>query len=106
VLLTVFLPTSVQLSAANKVWLLQDRPNYNSTKWTPTLNVTNDSFTGSFELIDGTKKRPVSFSGVLRQTSSAQDIVIGNGHYLMPELPDPSSVSIRKLSGEVLFLRS
>ncbi len=69
-----------------------------------TLSPTNGKFTGSFELNDSGAKRPVSFSGVLRQPSSTSaDAVIGSGHYLLPALPGQPSNEMT--TGEMLFER-
>lgn len=96
------LPTSVGLSATNAVSvLLPVTSPVNSTKWKTTLNATNCTFTGSFELVDGAQKRPVTFTGVLRQPSAALDKLIGDGHFLLPPLT--GAPSNEKLSGEVMF---
>ena len=56
--------------------------------------------TGSFELVDDGVKRPVSFSGVLRQKDANLSYPVGSGHYLLPPL-----AGTEKLSGSVLFSR-
>jgi hypothetical protein len=92
------LPTRVALSATNVVSVTT--PLLNPTKWKTLLNTTTGTFTGSFELVDGVLKRPVSFSGVLRQPPTALDALIGDGHYLLPPLS-----GTEKSTGEVQFAR-
>jgi alpha-tubulin suppressor-like RCC1 family protein len=93
------LPIRLGLSAANKVSV--SLPLANLTKWkTTTFNTTNGTFTGTFELLDDTKKRPVSFSGVLRQPAEAADLLIGDGLYLLPP-----QAGTEKTSGELRFQR-
>lgn len=76
----------------------------NSTKWKMTVVSSTGTFTGSFELIDDPHKRPVPFSGVLRQpASTSPDAVIGDGHFVLPALP--GAPSNEKLAGEVLLER-
>lgn len=75
----------------------------NSTKWKTTLDASKGTFTGSFELQDGAQKRPVTFTGVLRQPSAASDKLIGDGHYLLPPLT--GAASTEKHSGEVMFMQ-
>jgi len=101
------LPTSLALSATNAVSVLLPvtTPLANSTKWkTLTFVPTTGAFTGSFELSDDvsgkTVKRPVTFSGVLRQPASALDTLIGDGHYLLPPL-----TGTEKTTGEIMFTR-
>ncbi|MDB6118127.1 MAG: Cadherin protein, partial [Verrucomicrobiaceae bacterium] len=75
-------------------------PVYN-TKWkTLSFVPTTGTFTGSFELVDGTLKRPVAFSGVLRQPASNADPLIGDGHYLLPPM-----TGTEKTTGEIMFTR-
>lgn len=98
------LPTRVAISSTNAVSvLLPVTTPANSTKWTTTLDVATGKFTGSFELVDGTQKRPVKFTGVLRQPPSSADPVIGDGNYLLPALT--GAPSNEKVAGEVLFTR-
>lgn len=92
------LPTRAALSATNVVSVTT--PLLNPTKWKTVLNTTIGTFTGSFELVDGLMKRPVSFSGVLRQPATALDALIGDGHYLLPPLS-----GTEKSTGEVQFTR-
>jgi hypothetical protein len=95
------LPTDLSLSSKNIVSVSAPLPN--TTKWTTKFNITNGTFTGSFELLDSGKKRPVPFTGILLQPASETDTVIGDGHFLLPALPN--APSNEKLSGEVLFQR-
>jgi hypothetical protein len=98
------LPTSAGLSVTNVVSVQAPlTAPLNITKWKATLNATTGSFTGSFELLDGTQKRPVSFNGVLRQPATALDTVIGDGNFQLPALT--GALSKEKLSGEVMFQR-
>ncbi|MEQ1751330.1 MAG: MBG domain-containing protein, partial [Prosthecobacter sp.] len=96
------LPTRLALSTTNVVSVLAPVTNpVNITKWkTATFNTTDGTFTGSFELIDGTVKRPVTFSGILRQPAASQDPLIGDGHYLLPPV-----TGTEKSTGEVNFQR-
>jgi N-acetylneuraminic acid mutarotase len=92
------LPTRLNLSATNVVSVLL--PLANLTKWkTLTFLPTTGTFTGSFELTDAIK-RPVTFSGVLRQPATTPDTLIGNGHYLLPPL-----TGTEKTTGELMFTR-
>jgi hypothetical protein len=94
------LPTALSLGARDAVTVTAPLPN--STKWRTTFVARTGTFTGSFELLDAGRKRPVSFSGVLRQApSTSTDDVIGDGHYLLPALP--GALSNASVSGEVLF---
>jgi hypothetical protein len=71
---------------------------------THSFNPTTGTFTGSFELSDvvtyKTIKRPVTFSGVLRQPALSSDVLIGDGHYLLPQL-----TGTEKTTGEIMFTR-
>jgi len=42
----------------------------------------------------------VTFSGVLRQPATAADVLIGDGHYLLPPLS-----GTEKTTGEIMFKR-
>ena len=91
------LPISLGLSAANTVTVPGTT---NATKWTTTLVPATGAFTGSFELTDGLIKRPVTFSGVLRQPATLGDNLIGGGHFLLPP-----KIGTEKTSGEIMFQR-
>jgi hypothetical protein len=98
------LPSSVALSTKNVVSvLLPATAPPNITKWKTTINASLGTFTGSFELLDITEKRTVPFSGVLRQPSSGADMLIGDGHFMLPALK--TAPSNEKVSGEVMFSR-
>jgi len=99
------LPTRVGLSVKNEVSVqLPVSTPVNATKWKTKLVPATGLFSGSFELADtGAKPRVVTFSGVLRQPATAPDDLIGDGHYLLPALPD--ALSNERLSGEVMFTR-
>ena len=93
------LPTRASLSATNAVSVTT--PSTNLTKWKMlTVNATTGTFTGSFELDDNGQKRPVTFSGVLRQPATAPDTLIGDGHYVLPPL-----TGTEKTTGEVRLTR-
>ena len=93
------LPTLLNLSATNVVSVLT--PLANPTKWkTLTFSPATGTFTGSFELLDAGKKRTPTFSGVLRQPATAQDALIGNGHYLL--VP---TTGTEQSTGEVMFTK-
>jgi hypothetical protein len=91
------LPDILTLNPNNTVTVLTEADNLR--KWKTVLNVTYGTFTGSFELEDAGKKRPVTFSGVLRQPPVGDDL-IGDGHYLLPP-----TVGTEKSTGEVMFKR-
>ncbi len=61
------------------------------------------AYIGTFELLDLMELRKVSFSGVLRQTPTTTDELIGAGHYLLPALK--TAPSTEQKSGAVLFWR-
>jgi hypothetical protein len=93
------LPSRLALSPSSGVSVHTQSANL--TKWkTRTFNTTDGSFTGSFELFDTPLKRPVTFSGVLRQPADSQDALIGDGHYLLPPVS-----GTEKTTGEVRFQR-
>ncbi len=97
------LPSYLALSATNVITVTTPAANATLTKWKIlTLVPTTGTFTGSFELLDGTVKRPATFSGILRQPyqSIGSDPIIGDGHYIVPPL-----TGTEKLTGEVLFQR-
>jgi hypothetical protein len=51
------------------------------------VNLATGAYSGSFELLDQTQKRKVSFAGVLRQATDAEaDGLQGRGLYLLPPL--------------------
>lgn len=83
------LPTSVTLASGNIFKVLQ--PLANVTKWKGTLAPATGTFTGSFELVEGTSKvkRVVPFTGVLRQPPelpAQAGTVLGDGHFVLPSL--------------------
>ena len=89
------LPSRLALSPTNTVSV--QTPAANPTKWkTLTFKPTDGTFTGSFQLTNGT----VSFSGILRQPADSQDTLIGDGHYLLPPVS-----GTEKTTGEVRFQR-
>jgi hypothetical protein len=93
------LPSRVSLHSANAVTVTT--PVANTTKWKTKLVLATGLFTGSFELADTPPKpRVVNFTGILRQPVTAEDNLIGDGHYL---LPPPTGTE--KTTGEIMFLR-
>ncbi len=95
------LPTLVGVSATNVVGVLA--PLTNTRKWKVTLTPTTGAYSGSFELQELTELRKVNFSGVLRQTPTLTDDLIGAGHYLLPALK--TATSNEQTSGAVFFWR-
>lgn len=95
------LPTLVAVNPRNLVSVVT--PPANPRKWKIQVNPATGSYTGSFELLDLTEVRKVSFSGVLRQTPALEDTQIGGGFYLLPALK--TAHSNEQTSGAVLFLR-
>jgi hypothetical protein len=95
------LPTLLGVSATNVVSVVA--PLANSRKWKVTLTPTTGAYTGSFELLELTEVRKVNFSGVLRQTPTLTDKLIGAGHYLLPGLKSPTGNE--QSSGAVFFWR-
>lgn len=75
----------------------------NSTRWKVSFKPNTGIFTGSFELVDGSAKRPVSFTGILRQPHDNTDTLIGDGHFILPALPGVPTHE--RLSGELLLQR-
>ena len=95
------LPMLLRVSATNVVNVVS--PLANTRKWKMTITPTTGAYTGSFELLDLTELRKVNFSGVMRQTPTFTDDLIGAGHYLLPALK--SAPSNEQISGAVLFWR-
>ncbi len=99
------LPNAVALDRSNRLLVLAPVTNPpNLRKWTAKINPATGSFTGSFELLDVTQKRKVTFSGVLRQAADAEgDGLQGRGHFLLPPLKGADTTE--KLTGRLEFLR-
>jgi hypothetical protein len=97
----IALPKIVGVSASNGVSVVAPLPN--TRKWKMTLTPTTGAYTGSFELQEVTESRKVNFSGVLRQTATLEDGLIGAGHYLLPALKN--APSNEQTSGAMLFWR-
>ena len=95
------LPMLLRVSATNVVNVVS--PLANTRKWKMTITPTTGAYTGSFELLDLTELRKVNFSGVLRQTPTLTDDLIGAGHYLLPALK--AAPSTEQTSGAMLFWR-
>jgi hypothetical protein len=76
----------------------------NARKWVAKVNPATGAYSGSFELLDGTLKRKVSFGGVLRQSADVGvDGLQGCGHYLLPPLK--GALSTESTTGWVEFRR-
>jgi hypothetical protein len=60
----------------------------NPSGYKVTITATTGAFTGSFNLTDGSVKRLVNFSGVMRQppTAEATPVIIGAGFGIVPQL--------------------
>lgn len=95
------LPKLVGVNATNVVSVVT--PQANTRKWKITLTPATGAYTGSFELLDLTELRKVNFSGVLRQTPTLADDLIGVGHYLLPALK--ADQNQEQKTGAVLFWR-
>jgi hypothetical protein len=95
------LPTLIGVSATNVVSVVT--PQANTRKWKITLTPATGAYSGSFELLDLTEVRKVNFSGVLRQTPTLADDLIGAGHYLLPALK--ADQNQEQKTGAVLFWR-
>lgn len=95
------LPTQLLLTGDNNLTVQSPLPNI--TRWNSRVDTAKGTFTGSFELLDGTVKRTAPFNGVLRQPPATGDTVVGEGHFLLPPLP--SNPATGKVSGEVLLQR-
>jgi hypothetical protein len=97
----IALPTLVGVSATNLVSVLT--PAANTRKWRVTLTPSTGAYTGSFELFDQEEVRRVNFSGVLRQTPTLMDDLIGAGHYVLPALR--TALNTEQTTGSMLFWR-
>jgi uncharacterized delta-60 repeat protein len=95
------LPGLVAVNARNLVSVVT--PPANPRKWKMQVNPATGSYTGGFELLDVTELRKVSFSGVLRQTPTLVDTMIGGGFYMLPALK--TAPNNEQTSGAVFFLR-
>jgi hypothetical protein len=95
------LPTLVAVNPRNLVSVVS--PPTNPRKWKMTIIPVTGAYTGSFELLEVTELRKVSFSGVLRQTATLVDTLIGGGFYMLPALK--TAPSNEQKSGAVLFRR-
>jgi alpha-tubulin suppressor-like RCC1 family protein len=97
------LPTLVGLTSSTRLQVFQPVTSpLNIRKWQAVVQPTTGTFKGSFELVDPTQKRKVSFSGVLRQPVEGDDL-IGTGQLLLPALNGAASNETK--SGHLLFSR-
>lgn len=95
------LPTRIAVDANGVLRVLAPT---NARKWAAKVNTATGAFSGSFELVDGTLKRKVSFGGVLRQSVDVGDDGLqGRGHYLLPPLK--GALSRETTTGWVEFRR-
>jgi hypothetical protein len=95
------LPTRVNFGPTNLVSVLA--PLGNPRKWRIAIATATGAYTGSFELLELTAVRKVNFSGVLRQTPTLEDDLIGAGHYTLPALKTDSSQEQK--TGALIFRR-
>jgi hypothetical protein len=98
------LPHKVGLDLNHKLQVIEPMtypPNLQ--RWAARVNPTTGVFTGSFQLVDLTQKRTVSFSGVMRQTEDVRERQQGVGHYLLPPLKGATSQESR--TGSIRFMR-
>jgi hypothetical protein len=95
------LPTVVSVNSINAVSVVT--PFANTRAWKMTVTPGTGAYIGTFELLDLMELRKVSFSGVLRQTPTLTDDLIGAGHYLLPALK--TAPSTEQKSGAMLFWR-
>jgi hypothetical protein len=91
----------VGVNATNVVSVVT--PQANGRNWKMTLTPATGAYAGSFELLDLMKVRKVNFSGVLRQTPTLADDLIGAGHYVLPALQGDQNQEQK--TGAVLFWR-
>jgi predicted outer membrane repeat protein len=96
------LPKLVGVNASNVVSVVT--PEANTRRWKMTITPATGAYTGSFELLDLMEVRKVNFSGVLRQTPTLADDLIGAGHYVLPALK--ADQNQEQKTGAVLFWRS
>jgi uncharacterized delta-60 repeat protein len=76
----------------------------NATKWKVTVTPATGAFVGSFELLDGGKRRIVPFAGMMRQPLIGDlNDLIGDGNFQLPSLFAAPNNEL--LSGEVGFER-
>ncbi len=95
------LPTVVSVNSINAVNVVT--PSTNTRAWKMTVTPGTGAYIGTFELLDLMELRKVSFSGVLRQTPTTTDELIGAGQYMLPALK--TAPSTEQKSGAVLFWR-
>jgi len=74
----------------------------NSARWQAAIVPDRGTFTGSFDFMDDGIRRPVRFSGILRQPANTMDSLIGNGSHIVPVIWGAPG---KKVAGEVLFQR-
>jgi hypothetical protein len=91
------LPSRLLLSGTT---LSVSDPAANSTRWKAALKIDSGLLTGSFELIDQGKKRIIPWTGLLRQPSLPNDLLIGGGQHVLPA----TAPGAGKTTGEIRFL--
>ena len=93
---TADLPSLLQLGSRNLIVL---EPAANPTQWKASLKTDSGLLSGSWvRLVDG-KKQTLKWTGLLRQPSLAGDVLIGAGHFLLP------NSGTGQTTGEVRFLK-
>jgi hypothetical protein len=91
------LPTEINLSATNAITVTL--PLVNATGWKASIVPSKGTYSGSFNVPNGSATQNVKFSGILSQALSGETL-IGSGHYLYTP---PASTT--QVSGEVEFTR-
>jgi len=95
VAITDDLPTLLQLGSRSLIVL---DPAANPASWKAALKTDSGLLSGSFvRLVDG-KKQTVKWTGLLRQPSLPEDLLIGAGHFLLP------SAGAGPTTGDMRFL--
>jgi hypothetical protein len=99
------LPTLVALDRSNNLLVLAPVTNpVNLRKWKAKVNRLTGAYSGSFELLDLSQKRTVSFTGVLRQAADAEDDGLqGRGLFILPPLK--GAVTTETTTGRMEFRR-
>lgn len=98
------LPSDVSIDASGKIIVPVTLPP-NPRAWKMSVTPTTGLFTGSFNVLDGTKPLTVNFSGVMRQPPDKENSasIRGAGHGLVPQVSGQSAGST---SMDMLFDRN
>lgn len=94
------LPSQLALGSSNVISVLT--PVSNPRRWRMTMTPGSGAFSGSYELMDGTEVRRISFGGVLRQVPTSNSL-IGAGFFLLPPLK--AAGTTEQTSGAILLRR-